>query len=51
METIKTLNKLTNEELAPVMFSSFQGRTKELVECLELPDIRGEVGLSRMWPI
>ena len=49
--TLKILNKLTDEELALVLYTSFTGRTKQLVECLEILEIRGTDGLERMWQI
>ena len=39
--TLKILNKLTDEELALVLYTSFTGRTKQLVECLEISEFRG----------
>ena len=34
--TLNILNKLTDEELALVLFTNFTGRTKQLIECLEI---------------
>ena len=49
--TLKILNMLNDEELALVLYTSFTGRTKQLVECLEISEIRGTAGLERMWHI
>ena len=49
--TLKILNQLTDEELALVLYTSFTGCTKQLVECLEISEIRGTDGLERMWQI
>ena len=51
LETIKLLNKRTDTEFALIMFSQIKRRTKDLLECLELPDVQGEQGLQRMWTI
>ena len=34
-----------------MLYTSFTGRTKQLVECLEISEIRGTAGLERMWQI
>ena len=51
LEAIKYVNKLTEQEFALIMYSSVQGRTKDLLACLELPDVRSDQGLQRIWNI
>ena len=41
LEAIKYVNKLTDIEFALTMHSSVQNRTKDLLACLELPNVRG----------
>ena len=49
IETVKILNKLTNEELALTLFSQVTGRTQELLECFEIADVRSDQGLALIW--
>ena len=49
--SLKILNKLSDKETALVLYTNFAGRTKQLVECLEISEIRGSDGLARIWQI
>ena len=51
LEAIKYVNKLTDQEFALILYSSVQNRTKYLLACLELPDVRGANGLEHIWKI
>ena len=51
LEAIKYVNKLTDQEFALTLYSSVQSRTKYLLACLELPDVRGANGLELIWKI
>ena len=51
LEAIKYVNKLKDDELALVLYSSVHSRTKGLLACLELPDVRGANGLVHIWKI
>ena len=51
LEAIKYVNKLTDQEFALILYSSVQSRTKDLLACLELPDVRGANGLEHIWKI
>ena len=51
LEAIKYVNKLTDTEFALIMYSSVQDRTRDLLACLELPDVRGANGVEHFWKI
>ena len=40
------VNKLTDEELALVLYTNFSGRTKQLVEFMEVSEIRAPTASS-----
>ena len=48
---IEYVNQLTDTEFALSMYSSVQNRTKDLLACLELRDVRGANGLQHVWKI
>ena len=41
LEAIKYVNKLKDDEFVLILYYSVQHRTKDLLACLELPDVRG----------
>ena len=45
------MNKLTDQEFALILYSSVQNRTKDLLACLGLPDVRGANGPQNIWKI
>ena len=47
LEAIKYVNTLTDQELT--LYSSVLKRTKDLLACLELPDVHGANGLEHIW--